>query len=210
MPDTFPEPRVDWTLDPDRALLIVHDMQDYFLRSYCRDTSPATDLMSNVLALREACAELKIPVIYSRQPGGQTLAERGLLADFWGSGIGPALADTAIPDAIAPSADDRMLTKRRYSAFYGTRLEQLLADERRNQIIICGVYAHIGVYFTAQDALNRNIKTFIAADAVASFNREFHDIALRWATDLLAVVVSTRSINTALREAHVSTSHHCP
>ena len=36
----LPTNRVDWTLDAGRAVLLVHDMQNYFLRAFTPGTSP--------------------------------------------------------------------------------------------------------------------------------------------------------------------------
>ncbi|WP_431929995.1 isochorismatase family protein [Nonomuraea jabiensis] len=196
-----------WPLDRSRAALLIHDMQAYFLRPFPQPAAPPlADLLSNVLSLREACAQHGIPVLYSRQPGGQSRAQRGLLLDFWGPGLSDNPFDTAIPDALAPRPDDHVVEKTRYSAFHHTHLAEMLAGLDRNQLIICGVYAHIGVVFTAQDALRHGIKAFVAADGVADFSRHHHDMALRLISDRIGRVMATHSIITALSQQHLAVS----
>ena len=41
MPTEFPQNRSDWTLDPSRAVLLLHDMQEYFVNAYDRSVDPA-------------------------------------------------------------------------------------------------------------------------------------------------------------------------
>ena len=83
----LPKIKVNWTPDPKRAVLLIHDMQEYFLDAYSDKESPKVELISNIKMIREKCKELGIPVVYTAQPGGQTLEQRGLLQDFWGDGI---------------------------------------------------------------------------------------------------------------------------
>ncbi|WP_219507885.1 isochorismatase family protein [Nonomuraea ceibae] len=192
--------RVSWPLERERAVLLVHDMQHHFLRPFPQQAAPLADLMSNVVALREACAESAIPVLFSRQPGGQSPAQRGLLLDFWGPGLSAEPADTAMPDALRPRPGDHLITKTRYSAFHDTHLTALLAQLGRDQLIICGVYAHIGVQATAADAMMRGIQPFVPSDGVADFSLQHHQQALRHIADLYGRVSSTRDIIVALKQ----------
>ncbi|MQA98652.1 MAG: isochorismatase family protein, partial [Streptosporangiales bacterium] len=78
----LPENRVTWRPCPDRAALLVHDMQNYFVAAYQPDTAPMRDLVRNIAKLTATARELGMPVIYSAQPGGQSDEQRGLLRDF--------------------------------------------------------------------------------------------------------------------------------
>ncbi|GGS96065.1 hypothetical protein GCM10010156_62860 [Planobispora rosea] len=200
MPDVsdLPASRVDWQPDARRAVLLVHDMQNYFLRAFTPGQSPLVDLMSNVLALRARCSDLGIPVVYSAQPGGQSSEQRGLLLDFWGGGIGTDPQEAEITPELAPRAGDVLLTKWRYSAYQRTELAELMAAQGRDQLIVCGIYAHIGVLMTACEAFMRDVQPFVVADAVADFSADHHRMALTYAAERCAVTVTTRQISRAL------------
>jgi bifunctional isochorismate lyase/aryl carrier protein len=168
-------------------------MQNYFLAPFgIADQALAARVVANIGALRRRAAELGVPVIYSAQPGGQSRAERGLQHDFGGDGPPDDPRLLAIVDALAPAAGDVRLTKRRDSAFAGTPLAELLGD--RDQLIITGVYAHLGVLATAQDAFMRDIQPFVVADAVADFSPAYHRDALRRVSDRCGVVGTAAEI----------------
>ncbi|MBH1938265.1 isochorismatase family protein [Streptomyces sp. AV19] len=189
--EDLPANKVDWTVDPDRAVLLVHDLQNYFLGAFTEGASPLTGLLANVGRLKKECARLGVPVVYSAQPGGQSPAERGLQQDFWGPGLPDDERAKAIADAVAPGPDDTVLTKWKYSAFVRSDLDGMMAAQGRDQLVVVGVYAHIGVMMTACDAWMRDIRPFLVADAVADFSAEDHATALRWAAAKCAVVTTT-------------------
>ncbi|MFH8788187.1 isochorismatase family protein [Streptomyces roseoverticillatus] len=187
----LPANKVGWTVDPSRAVLLVHDLQNYFLDAFEAGVSPVTELLANVAAVKKDCERLGVPVVYSAQPGGQSPAERGLQQDFWGPGLPDDERAKAIADAVAPAAADTVLTKWKYSAFVRTDLAERMAAQGRDQLVIVGVYAHIGVMMSACDAWMRDIQPFLVADAVADFSAEDHATALRWAAAKCAVVTTT-------------------
>lgn len=204
--EPYPMPTVDelpgnvarWVVHPDRAVLLVHDMQRYFLDRLPEAQPPRDELVANAALLRATCARLGIPVAYTAQPGGMTLEQRGLLKDFWGPGMRVDPADRQIVSALAPAPGDWMLTKWRYSAFFGSDLLARMRRHGRDQMIICGVYAHVGVLMTAVDAFTNDIEAFMAADAVADFSVGYHRLAVEYAAQRCAVVATTAQILTQL------------
>lgn len=180
-----------WTVDPARAVLLIHDMQRYFVRRFPPDRSPGEPLVANIAAVRERCAELGIPVAYTAQPGDMTAEQRGLLMDFWGPGMRVDPADQAIIEQLAPAREDWQFTKWRYSAFVGSDLLDRLRQHDRDQLLLCGVYAHVGVLMTGVEAFSRDIQPFLLADAVADFTEADHRMALDYAARTCAVVAST-------------------
>ncbi|KJS60484.1 isochorismatase family protein [Streptomyces rubellomurinus] len=196
--DELPANRVPWTVDPARAVLLVHDLQNHFLDAFAAEAAPLTELLGNVDRLAKAARAAGIPVVYSAQPGGQSPAERGLQQDFWGPGIPDDPRATAIADAVAPEAGDTLLTKWKYSAFVRTELARLLAEQGRDQLVITGVYAHIGVQATACDAWMRDVPAFVVADAVADFGPQEHRAALAWVAGRCGAVATTAQVLEAL------------
>ncbi|MEU9132626.1 isochorismatase family protein [Kitasatospora sp. NPDC048540] len=190
-PDQLPGPRVPWRADPDRAVLLVHDLQNHFLRAFTPDTSPLSDLLANTARLLGWARAHGVPVVYSHQRGGQSAAERGLQLDFWGPGLPADAHAEGMPEQVAPQAGETLLTKWKYSAFARTDLAERLAAAGRDQLVLAGVYAHIGVMMTAADAWSHDVQAFVVGDAVADFSEQHHRDALRWAADKCAVVVST-------------------
>ncbi|MGW5171767.1 isochorismatase family protein [Streptomyces nodosus] len=192
--DELPSRRVPWTVDPARAVLLVHDLQQHFLSAFPAGGRPLTAMLDNTARVLKEARRLGVPVVYSVQRGGQSPEERGLQLDFWGPGVADDPEALAVPDAVAPEPADTLLTKWKYSAFARTDLEAWLRERGRDQLVITGVYAHIGVLMTACDAWMRDIQAFVVADAVADFSREDHDMALRWAAGRCAVVTTTDAL----------------
>lgn len=169
--ESFPNNKVDWTIEADKAVLLVHDMQDYFVNFFDTQASPVPALVENIANLKKAAKAAGIPVIYTAQPANQDLEERALLTDFWGPGL---KQDTAVIEALAPESDDIQYTKWRYSAFKKSPLLDFLNEEGRDQLLICGIYGHIGVQATALDAFMMDVKPFIIGDAIADFSLNEH------------------------------------
>ncbi|MGC5014229.1 isochorismatase family protein [Streptosporangium sp. DT93] len=189
-PGDLPDNRVDWRPDPRRALLLVHDMQNHFVNAFTPRREPLNELMTNIGLLRAT----GVPVVFSAQPGAQDPGRRGLLKDFWGAGIGGDGHSQAIVDELAPAPADVLLTKWRYSAFQRTELLTIMRESGRDQLIICGIYAHIGCLMTACEAFMSDIQTFLVSDAVADFSADYHRMALSYAAERCAVVMPTHRL----------------
>ena len=189
--------RVNWRVDPARAALLVHDMQRYFVRAFEleRDGQPLPDAqiniaIANIRRLLDAAHAANIPVYYTAQPPRQHPADRRLLTDFWGDGLQDD-ENAQILDELAPTEADTVLTKWRYSAFVRSPLEEQLKDLGRDQLIIGGIYAHIGCLTTALEAFMRDIQPFMVADALADFTEKEHRMACEYASGRCARVLNT-------------------
>jgi isochorismate hydrolase len=182
----------NWVADPDRAVLLIHDMQRYFLRPFPH--SITDELVGNIGTLLGQCREMGVPVAYTAQPGGMSEQERGLLKDFWGPGMRVDPTDREVVDPLAPQPADWIFTKWRYSAFYRSDLLARMRAQQRDQLIICGVYAHVGVLMSAVDAFTNDIQPFVVADAVADFTADYHRLAVTYAAERCAVVVTTKEL----------------
>lgn len=196
LPDAadLPQNKVQWAFEPPRAALLIHDMQDYFLNFWGENSPMIQQVVENIARLRRYCKAQGVPVFYTAQPNEQSDADRALLNDMWGPGLNKHPEQQKVAAALAPDADDHVLVKWRYSAFHRSPLEETLHEMGRDQLIICGVYAHIGCLTTATDAFMRNIKPFMVADALADFTREEHMMALTYTAGRSGRVVMTRDL----------------
>lgn len=136
--------KVKWNIKKEDAILLIHDMQIYFTDAYDKSGSLYRTLVENIRNIRLECKKYNIPVVYSAQPEGQTLEQRGLLYDFWGTGIPSGMNKQEIIDELTPADEDVRITKWRYSAFENTELSDLMEKWGKHQLIITGIYAHIG------------------------------------------------------------------
>ncbi len=81
---------------------------------------------------------------------------------------------------LTPKERDRVIPKRRYSAFFGTDL---------SLIELVGVCTNICVFFTAADARNLAYPVTVNAGRVASFDENAHKFALQQMESVLGVTV---------------------
>ncbi|WP_422374727.1 isochorismatase family protein [Roseibium sp.] len=205
MPRELPVNKTSWKPDAARAVLLIHDMQNYFLRFYGEDGELRRKLIQNLERVRAWAYDNKVPVIYTAQPHDQAPEDRALLNDMWGPGL--TVADPVLQQVVrelVPGEDDIVLTKWRYSAFQRSDLKERMAAMGRDQLIVGGIYAHIGCLMTVADAFMNDIQAFLIADAVADFSEAEHRMALTYVATRCGAVTDTASL-TGTAPADVAT-----
>lgn len=180
LPSDVPPCRVTWKADPGRVALLIHDMQRYFLRVFPKGSSLVRRVSGNIRALRDRCDALGIPVFYTAQTPHRDSRDRGLQADLWGPGLGADPSDSDIIPPLVPGEGHEVLRKWRYSAFQRSALHPMMIARGRDQLIVTGIYAHIGCLLTAADAFMRDVQPFFPADAVADFSLQRHRSAVEY------------------------------
>ena len=98
---------------------------------------------------------------------------------------------------IASLLPGRPIPKRSFSCCGESRFMQALTDLGRRQVLLAGIEAHVCVYQTAMDLMERGFEVHVVADAVSSRTILNKDIALRTMRDAGA---SITSVETALFE----------
>ncbi|YCO02862.1 isochorismatase [Vibrio sp. VNB-15] len=198
---SIPENRVNWSVEPKRAVLLIHDMQQYFLNFYDVDSEMIQALTRHIQQIKQVCVDAGIPVVYTAQPGDQRQEDRALLTDFWGPGLKADDSITRIFPALAPTEQDIVYTKWRYSAFQRTPLKSMMDETGRDQLIIVGIYAHIGCLQTAAEAFMTDIQAFMVSDAVADFSSNDHDMALNYVAGRCGYVLDRQQLLSQISSA---------
>jgi nicotinamidase-related amidase len=118
------------------------------------------------------------------------------------------LPDGGIPEnALAFAAgievdqDDLILTKRQWSAFYGTELDLQLRRRRIESLIVAGVMTNFGVESTARDAWQNNYSVVVARDACSSLDERMHQFSTQQILPRVSRVCATSEIVAALEFA---------
>lgn len=210
--DPYPIPsvgeprRVGWELDPSACAVLVHDMQNYFVRAYRADADPLSTALAGMSRIVSAAREAGVQVVYSVQPGDQHPHRRGLLSEFWGPGMAEGI-DTDVVESLAPREGDIVLTKWRYSAFARTDLLQLMRQAELDELVITGVYGHMGCQATAVEAFMNDIKPFLVADAIADFSRDEHAATLDYVNKRCGVAASTEEVVAAFARQPAVSGH---
>lgn len=187
-PSGLPRSQVSWSIAPARAALLIHGMQNHFVGAFPPGRPPVVDLVDNIAVLRELAGALGMPVVFSAEPTGDE--------------PGPDAA--AIIKPLAPRPGEHLLTNVRHNAFLRSHLGRLLRSAGRDQLIVCGVYAHLGVLLTAADAFMNAIQPFVVADAVADCSAEEHSMALQWAAHSSMVCTTDRLLRDVLLNRQAS------
>jgi ureidoacrylate peracid hydrolase len=79
---------------------------------------------------------------------------------------------------LRPESDEYVLTKRRYSAFFGTELDILLRNLGTKTLILTGVATNVCVETTARDACMRDFDVVVVKECVAAYSEDAHNAAL--------------------------------
>jgi nicotinamidase-related amidase len=173
--------------------VIVVDMLNDFLQAWPPETKER--LVASTNALLAVARTHHRPVIWVRQEFQPDL--RDAFAEIRKKGIRITIAGTPgcqIVSELNVAPSDTVIIKKRYSAFFGTTLDQVLADLAPDGLILAGINTHACIRATAIDAYQRDWEVVVASDCVGSYDREHHEISLRYMNGKIAAVMDNAEI----------------
>ena len=181
-----------------RPVLIVVDMLNDFLVTW--DPGQRQKLVAAINGLVAMMRSHSHPVLWVRQEFEPNLEDA--FPEMKAKGISITIKGTAgcqiIPELV-PGPSDRVIVKRRYSAFFGTGLEEILATLRPDAVILAGINTHACIRTTAIDAYQRDWPVVLALDCIDSYDRGHHEVSLRYMKDKIAAVLTNSEIESALQ-----------
>lgn len=139
----------------EEALLVVIDIQERLLAAI----PDGERLVKQCGILLDGLAVLGVPVFYTEQ---------------YPRGLGPT-----VPLLLPRLAAATRFEKMSFSCCGEESFLDRLEETDRNQILLCGIEAHVCVLQTALDLLENGYQVYIVADAIASRLSENREIALR-------------------------------
>lgn len=92
------------------------------------------------------------------------------------------------------SQDYRIRNKRRYDCFLGTDLDLLLRSLRIENLICCGVTAHVCVMSTVFTARNLDYRVLVPRDAIAGVSSAHYEAALLCMSDVFAYITTSADV----------------
>lgn len=176
-----------------RNCLIVVDMQNDFLDRLEDETRAMLILNTNRLV--DFFRASRYPIIWIRQLLSPDLSDAPLnMRDRGVSVVAEGTSGAEIHRDLARHDADAVVTKKRFSAFFGTNLEELLSEAAPEKVTLAGVNTHACVRTTAIDAFQRDFRVLLAADCVASHDAEHGRISMAYMDRNVALVVTNDQI----------------
>ena len=180
-----------------RPLLLVIDMQNDFLDGWPADARES--LLRSTQDLVLLVRSHGFPVAWVRQEFEADLSDA--FREMRAKRISITIKGTSgceIAPQLPVGEYDPVIVKKRFSAFFGTKLEDVLAELKPDTLILAGINTHACIRTTAIDAYQRDWRVIIASDCVGSYDEEHHAITLRYLEREVAGGMSNQEIGDAL------------
>ena len=166
----------------ERSALLVIDIQQEDFREMREDNlnDPAWDCIRNAKRVLDVFRAKKLPVIQIKEVHRPDMLDFGRELD--GSEGIHCIEDSPYTDYAKltyPIQGEYLISKRRYSAFFGTDLEILLKGLHVDTLYLIGGLTDVCIHYTAVDAHQHDYHIKVVTDAVAGSSTEAHHYALR-------------------------------
>jgi nicotinamidase-related amidase len=185
------------------VLLVIDMLQDFFRHGpLVQRRQSLTTSINELVAAFHAHGQ---PVIWVRQEFAPDLSDAFL--ELRRGNIRITMAGTdgcqLLPE-LARESRDAMIVKKRYSAFFRTELESLLAGIAPAVLVVAGVNTHACVRTTVIDAYQRDYHIVVADDCIASYDSEHHEITKRYLSGKMATFLPNAEIVRGLAAGRLS------
>lgn len=182
----------DIVFKPEKAALLVLDMQEYFLQEDSHAFVPsALAIVPGIGKLIATFLSADRPVITTRHIN--TLKDAGMMAKWWRDLINPQTAYSHYINTLK-TTNKISINKTQYDAFLHSSLEDELHQHNIEQVVICGVMTHLCCETTARSAFMRGFEVFFTVDGTATYNEALHRASLLTLSHGFAVPVTVGEI----------------
>jgi nicotinamidase-related amidase len=176
------------------ALLIIDMLNDFF-EQQSRLANQRTDLVASINALVHVFHSHGQPIIWIRQEFAPDLSDAFL--EMRKRNIHMTITGTQgcrlLPE-LNYHPSDLMLVKKRYSAFFGTDLDELLKQLRPGVVVVAGINTHACVRTTVIDAYQRDYEVVVATDCIASYDEAHHEMSKQYLDGIAALLSNSEII----------------
>jgi len=182
------------------AILVVDMLQDFFTEGRLLENKGA--LTNNINELTSMARVNGIPVIWVRQEFKPDLSDAFLGIRNGKSKVVTIAGTTGaqlLPELHTEQSDHEII-KKRYSAFFGTSLKQLLDEMGVDTLVICGVNTHACVRMAAIDAYQYDYNVLLATDCTCSYDEEHHRVTMKYLSGVIAVLQTNEQLSVLLKK----------
>jgi ureidoacrylate peracid hydrolase len=177
-------------MHPDKAALIVIDMQNYFMKpGYLGEVPMAREIVPNVNRLAAAVRARGAHVIWVKNATNDTRESWSVMHDCLMTPQSRDLRYTTMdlaheghalwPD-LEVRAEDGQIVKKRFSAFIdgSSDIVPYLRKRSVDTLLIAGTATNICCESSARDAMMLNFKVTMVSDALATYSDAEHNASL--------------------------------
>jgi len=190
----LPARQRDMPLQPERAALLVVDMQEFFLdRGSPAYLPPGRAALLNTRRVVDAFRQAGRPVWFTVHAHADEAHDNNLMPRWWKQ-VCRADSPWARVIGVLEARPGEILRKTGYSAFSNAELEKGLRRQGVAQLVLSGVKTDLCVESTARAAFDLGLETFVLADATAAQSEERHVSALKALARGFSMVTSAGAI----------------
>jgi nicotinamidase-related amidase len=167
------------SLDPARTAVLCMDYQSFIVSTYAGDGGE--ELLARAAGVLKRARESGMTVIYVRvgfRPNMPEVSPRNMMFDSIRSSAERRQRfqgeSGEIHPAVAPEADDIVVTKHRVNAFAGTDLEMILRAKDVDTLVMFGIATSGVVLSTLLDASDADYCLFVIEDCCADTDEQVH------------------------------------
>jgi len=176
----------------DVAALVVIDLQKGI--TAIPTAQPMAEVVGRTAQLASAFRERGLPVVLVNVAGGapgRTEVVRPKMTP-------PPDWAELVPE-LGQQPEDVLITKQRWGAFIGTRLDEVLRERGVTQVVVAGVATSIGVESTARSAYDHGYNVALVVDAMTDRDADAHRYSVEKIFPRLGETDTTENVLKLLR-----------
>jgi nicotinamidase-related amidase len=195
--------KMPWEFDSKKAVLLVIDMQNDFVKEgSILEVPMARQMLPNMQRIVEQCRANAIPVIYSQHTLWDhteiSALETAYNPKLKSTGLRKDSLGVEIVEELLPLPHETVISKHRYDAFYNTPLETVINNIRgmnvADTVIIIGTVTNICCESTARSAFMRDYKVVFLIDSNGGLDEVSHEATLNIINKVFGRVMNTEEL----------------